>query len=141
MTARVDIRNALIALFKSELTKVVDNNITGRLKFWDEVQDFPYLCVVNGPETREYQPGGFSWCYLNVKLWIFVKSEDPEKALDDVLTELESVIDLNNDLEYSTGKFTTLMSLSSITTDEGILAPQGVGQINLIVQYSIDRCP
>lgn len=141
MTARAKIRDALVTLFKGNMTTVHSANIIGRLKFWDEVTDNPFLCVVAGNEEREYLPTGFSWGYLNIKLWVYAQDEDPEAELDRVFSEIETLIDDNNDLEYDTNKFTTLMSLSAITTDEGILAPQGIGQITVTVQYPIERCP
>lgn len=139
MTARAKIRDTIVTLFKDNLTTVESNNIIGRLKFWDEVNDTPFICVVAGNEEREYLPTCFSWGYLNIKIWVYAHDEDPEEELDNVFSEIETLIDNNNDLEYDTNKFTTLMSLSAITTDEGILAPQGIGQITVTVQYGIDR--
>jgi hypothetical protein len=33
------------------------NNVLPRLKFWDEVEDFPAVHVSAGAETRQYQGG------------------------------------------------------------------------------------
>lgn len=139
MTARASIKDSLVTLFKDNLTTTNSNNIIGRMKFWDEINDYPFMCVVAGNEEREYLPSGFSWGYLNMKLWVYVYDEDTETELDSVFSEIEDLIDDNNDLEYEPGKYTTLMSLSGITTDEGILTPNGVGQITVTVQYALDR--
>lgn len=37
----------------------VANNVHPRLKFWDEVEDFPAIHLNAGSETREYQAGGY----------------------------------------------------------------------------------
>ena len=34
----------------------VFNNVDGHLKFLDQIEEYPKVCVVAGDETREYQP-------------------------------------------------------------------------------------
>lgn len=112
-------------------------NITTKLKFWDEVNDYPYICVVPGSETREYHPGGFKWGYLLVTLKVYVYEEDPLEKLESLLEDIERVVTLNEVLEYTIGKHTTEILISSITTDEGLLAPYGVGEMVLQVRYEV----
>jgi hypothetical protein len=109
------------------------------LKFWDEVSDFPCVYTVAGAESREYQPGNFTWGFLNVSIKVYVKGEDAQQLLEDLLEDVETVIDNNRVLPYETspGYETTEILISSITTDEGLLAPYGVGEINLQVRYQI----
>jgi hypothetical protein len=109
------------------------------LKFWDEVSDFPCVYAVAGAESREYQPGNFTWGFLNVSIKVYVKGEDAQQLLEDLLEDVETVIDSNRVLPYETspGYETTEILISSITTDEGLLAPYGVGEINLQVRYQI----
>lgn len=109
------------------------------LKFWDEVSDFPCIYVVSGAETRDYLPGDFTWGFLNVSLKVYVKGEDPQQLLEDLLEDVEDVINSNRALPYEAGPGyeTTEILISSITTDEGLLTPYGVGEINLQVRYQI----
>ena len=44
----------------------LDQNVSPRLKFWDEVEEFPALHLNAGSETREYQAGGYKDRYLSV---------------------------------------------------------------------------
>jgi len=120
--------------FKSTL---FPSNILTRLVFWDEISDFPAVCIVPGSETREYHPGGFKWGFLNVSLKLYVNSEDPTSKLEDLLQDVEQVVTDNELLEYETGKSTTEILITSITTDEGLLAPFGVGEMNLSIRYEI----
>ncbi len=113
------------------------NNILTKLVFWDEVSDFPTICVVPGSESREYHPGGFKWGYLNVTLKLYVQGEDSLELLELLLEDVENVISANEILEYSPGKHTTEILINGITTDEGLLAPYGVGEINLQVRYEV----
>lgn len=144
MSRRTSIVKALAETFKvidgSEGYKSnIFNNTYPKLKFWDEVSDFPCIYVVAGPESRDYLPGEFKWGFLNVSLKIYVKGDDSQQLLEDLLEDVEKVIDSNRNIAYedTPGYETTEILISSITTDEGLLAPYGVGEINLQVRYQI----
>ena len=109
------------------------------LKFWDEIQMQPAIFMSAGPESREYHPGGFKWGFLNVSLKIYVKGEDPAQMLENLLEDVEKVIDANRGLVYNTttNAQTVEISINSIITDEGLLNPYGVGEINIVVQYPV----
>lgn len=115
------------------------NNSFAKLKYWDEVNDFPCVYVTPGTETREYLPADFTWAYLNVCVKVYVRGEEPQQQLEDLLEDLERCIDANRVLVYDEmGSETTEILITSITTDEGLLAPIGVGEINLQVRYALN---
>lgn len=142
MSGRSAIVKALAEKFKGIngeapfLTNVY-GNVIPRLKFWDEVNDFPFICVQGGYENREYLPGGFKWGFLNVSVKIYVQAEDPVEILEQVLTDVEQIIDSNQRLEYAPGKNTEEMSIQSIDTDEGVLAPMGVADVTIQIRYPV----
>lgn len=115
------------------------NNSFPHLKFWDEVSDFPCVYMSPGSEIREYLPGDFKWGFLNVSLKIYCKGDDSSVQLEQLLEDIETVVDSNRNLVYDTdnGWDTTDITITSITTDEGLLAPYAVGEINLQVRYEI----
>jgi hypothetical protein len=140
--ARSAIVNALITKLKlidgtGAMNVDLANNVTNKLIFWDEVNDFPYVSVVAGNEVREYLPGGFKWGMLGLNIRMYVYGEEPLDELEKVLYDIETQIDANNVLTYDTGKQTEQMTILSIATDEGLLAPYGVGEITLEVRYQI----
>jgi hypothetical protein len=114
-------------------------NVSSRLKFWDEVSDYPYVCLTAGTETREYLPGGFKWANLSIGIKIYVHGEEPEKDLENIISDIERVLDNNFDVlhydKFNPSKVTQDIRISSIYTDEGVLAPHGVGEITLEVLY------
>jgi hypothetical protein len=114
------------------------NNAYPKLKFWDEVEDFPAVYLTPGSEQREYLPGDFTWCYLGVSVKVYCRGESAQEDLENLLVDLETVIDANRVLVYDADKGyeTTEILINSITTDEGLLAPYAVGEINLQVRYS-----
>lgn len=116
------------------------SNAYPKLKFWDEVSDFPAIYMSTGSETREYLPGGFKWGFLGISLKVYVKGEDPAQQLEHLLEDIEKVIDANRTLVYdvnTSGAQTTEILINSIVTDEGLLEPYGVGEVNITVQYPV----
>jgi hypothetical protein len=115
------------------------NNAYAKLKFWDEVEDFPSVYTTPGSEQREYHPGGFAWGHLGLSVKVYCRGEDAQQQLEQLLEDLEVCIDANRVLVYDvTNAYeTTEILIQSITTDEGLLAPYAVGEINLQVRYQI----
>lgn len=145
MTKRVQIVKALAERFKTiDGTAPYVTNLQGlsfaKLKFWDEINDFPSVYLSPGTEVREYHPADFAWGMLGVCVKVYCKSEDTaQEELEQLLEDLERCIDANRQLIYDTDNNyeTTEILIDSITTDEGLLAPYAVGEINLQVRYQI----
>lgn len=143
MTRRTSILKALVEKFKdidgTQYSSNIFNNAFPKLKFWDEVNDFPCIYSSPGAEQREYLPGGFTWAYLGLSIKVYCKGEDSQDQLEQLLEDIESVIDANRVLVYDAVTLyeTTEILVASITTDEGLLAPYAVGEINLQVRYQL----
>lgn len=145
MSKRTSIVKALAQAFKSingtnPYTTNLFNNSYPKLKFWDEIQDFPAVYVHPTGEVRDYLPGGFAWGLLGICVKAYVKNEEQsQELLEQLLSDLETCIDLNRALVYdAVNSFgTTEIEIQSITTDEGLLTPYAVGEINLQVRYQI----
>ena len=110
-----------------------------RLKFWDEVDEFPAIHVNAGRETREYLTGGVKNRFLIITLRCYVNEEDAVDALDALLEDVETVLEDNSSTTY-TDKLGVDQSIQQITiisieTDEGVLEPLGVGEITIEVRY------
>jgi hypothetical protein len=117
------------------------NNAYPKLKFWDEVQDFPSIYISPGMEQREYHPGDFAWGILGVAVKVYCKGDDSQQQLEQLLQDIETCVDANRRLVYDTdirNNFeTTEILVQSITTDEGLLYPYAIGEINLQVRYQV----
>ena len=116
------------------------NEVHGVTLFIDQISQYPSVCVIAGDETREYQPDGFKWRYLNMEIRIYVSDEeDPQEELALILEDVERVIDNNDVLTYDDSVSPALKTVSStvlnVATDEGVLAPLGVGEISLQIRY------
>ncbi len=111
-----------------------------RLKFWDEVNEFPTIHVGAGAETREYDGGGFRFRFLRITIRCYVSDDnDVILALEELLEDVESVLEDNDPLTYtdSTGasQSTVQTTIATIDTDEGVLEPLGVGEIVCEIRY------
>jgi hypothetical protein len=115
-------------------------NADSHLVFLDEIQQDPKVCVIAGDEIRQYQPGGFKWRFLTITIRAYVNdANDPQEILSLVLEDIERVVDDNDILVYddtvSPHLSTTSANIQSIGTDEGAIAPLGIGEMVIEVRY------
>ena len=118
----------------------VSSNVTGRLKFLDEIEQYPQVCIVAGDEFREYQPGDFKWRLLDLTIRAYVNdNNDVQETLALLMEDIERVIDDNDNLVYDDtvdpSQSTTSLTIGSISTDEGVIAPLGIGEMTVRVRY------
>jgi len=142
MSARTKIVKAVVDLINTNLNGVTyTSNIYGKaknkLKFWDEINQYPYMGIIGGTEFREYLPAGFKWGFLNIRIYIYVKNDSAAEQIEQFLEDIENLIDANNSLTYDTNKETVQMTILSIDTDEGLLHPIGVGEMQIQIRYDL----
>lgn len=118
----------------------VFDNVESHLVFLDEIQQYPKVCVVAGDESRQYLPDGFKWRFLSLTIRAYVSNEeDAQEELSLLIEDIERIIDDNDALVYddsvSPNEQTTSMTIESIGTDEGVIAPLGIGEIVVEVRY------
>ena len=143
-TKRLGIVSALAEKLKEidgngEFNTDIYGNVHPRLKFWDEVDQFPAIHLNSGSETRQYQGGGYKDRFLNITLRCYVKETDASLALDELLEDVETVIEKNGKLTYVDRQGRTQSThdiiIISINTDEGVLEPFGVAEVLVQVHY------
>lgn len=117
----------------------LDGRVEPRLKFWDEIQEFPSVHLSAGSESRVYQGGGFKERYMRLTIRCYVEQEDAVVALEGLLEDIETMLEDLGYMEYTDrqGKSQAIQKITvlSIDTDEGVLEPLGVGDIVCEVQY------
>ena len=143
-TRRLGIVEALVNKLKDidgtgQFLTNLEENVSPRLKFWDEVEEFPAVHLNAGSETREYQGGGYKDRFLSITLRCYVQAEDAVAALDELLEDVETVVEENSRLKYkdrnNVDQYTQQITVVSIDTDEGVLEPLGVGEMLIEVRY------
>jgi hypothetical protein len=143
-TRRLAIVDALVAAIKNidgtaQFRTNLFEQVSPRLKFWDEVEEFPAVHLNAGSETREYQGGGYKDRFMSVTLRCYVNEEDAVVALEALLEDVETVLEQNSRLAYTdrngNTQYTQQITIVSIDTDEGVLEPYGVGEMQIEVRY------
>jgi hypothetical protein len=144
MSARTSIVNTLVDKFKTidgttPYTSNLNGNVFPLMKFYDEINDFPSVYVVAGYENREYLPSDFRWGYLTISVKIYVNDDYSAQQLEDIIADLELCVAQNENLSYGigAGQETAEILIQSIQTDEGVLHPLGVGEVNITARYQV----
>ena len=144
-TARAKVVDALVDKLKlidgnHPFNSNIFENAHSGMVFLDEITEYPKLCVVAGDETRQYQPGGFKWRFLTLDVRVYVENqEDPQEVLALMMEDIERVVDDNDMLVYddtvNPALTTTSLTVSAMSTDEGVLKPLGIGEVTLQCRY------
>ena len=122
---RANILNALAEKLKDidgsgQFLTDLQNNVHPRLKFWDQVDQFPAVHLNAGSESRQYQAGGYKDRFLAVTIRCMVNEEDAQDALNILMEDIETVIEENARLQYSDPQNNTFntqqITIISITT-------------------------
>ncbi len=140
-------RNAIAVALLDKL-KLIDSTgdyrtnileFSPKLKFWDEIVEFPAVHLNPGSETRVYQGGGYRDRFMNITIRCYVNQENSQEYLEALLEDVETVIENNGRLAYLDSRgaqqHTRDIKVLSIETDEGVLDPIGVGEITVEVSY------
>lgn len=142
-TRRSQILDALVVQLKAingtgDFRTTLSNQVFPQMKFWDEISTYPAVHLSAGTETREYYGGGQRWRFLTITIRAYVNQEDPTEALGLLLEDIEYVLDNQNQMTYSDSYGSAgvaQISVVTIDTDEGVLAPLGIGEMTIEVQY------
>jgi hypothetical protein len=115
------------------------SDVSPRLKFWDEIEEFPAVHINAGSETREYLGAGEKFRYLTLTIRCYVQEDDAVEALERLMEDVETVLETNNPITYTNNlgavQSTIQTTIVSIDTDEGVLDPLGIGELTCVVQY------
>lgn len=151
-THRTSITKALVALISSELDGTntdryysnMYGNVSDTILHFSDVPDFPFIGVAKGPEIMEYHPSGLRWNFLTLYLRVYVRGEDDyDEQLETVISDLKTLVDYSETFPYTVTMPSGLVSDHQVTettflgldTDEGLLAPDGFGELRLRVRY------
>ena len=117
----------------------LEGRVSPTLKFWDEIEEYPAVHLSSGTEYREYQGGGYADRYLAVSIKVYVEEENSPLALDKIIEDIETVLTENSALVYydkrGAKQCVHQISISTITTDEGVLDPAGMADISIFIHY------
>lgn len=114
----------------------VFNNVYRRIKFLDEVNDFPSMYLSAGTEIRNFQSENLTVATLTVIIRAYVYGEDNSQLqADNLVEDIEHVI-------YSIGDYPDKgildITIENITEDEGLAFPYGIAEVELSIVYRLE---
>ena len=114
----------------------VFNNVFRKLKFLDELNDFRGIYISAGTENRDFNSQNLTTATLDATIRIYVYGEDDAQSqVDDLLQDVEHVI---YNLGDNPDKGILDITISNISTDEGLVTPYGLGEIELEILYILE---
>lgn len=148
MSNRQSIVDAFASVTKTQLDGVLDEyniyeNVFSSNKLTKDIMSFPCITYSPGPESFQYLASGMRWNYLTVYARAYVKGmESPQQELEVLIQKIKNIIDSNTNIPYyvnNTLMHTTDVTLQEISTDEGLLSPDGIAEVVFVVRYSEDH--
>jgi hypothetical protein len=114
----------------------VFGNVYRKIKFLDEVNDFPSIYLSAGTEIRNFQSENLTVATLTVTIRAYVYGEDNSQQLaDNLVQDIEHVV-------YNIGDNPEMgildITIENITQDEGLSFPYGIAEIELSVVYRLE---
>ena len=116
----------------------IHNNMYRGFKTLEEINDFPSLFLVAGTETRTYNTVGTTIANLPVTIRIYTYEDEEELVnyqIHDLVQDIEHVI-YNLPRDYSNLEILDI-TIKSITTDEGLLTPYGIVELQVQASYEV----
>tara|TARA_S200002703_G_scaffold82184_2_gene70823 strand:- start:2075 stop:2527 length:453 start_codon:yes stop_codon:yes gene_type:complete len=112
------------------------NNVYRKLRFLDEVNDFPAIYIAAGTEIRNFESKDLTVAILDVTIRAYVYGEDNSQSLaDDLVQDIEHVI---YSLEDRSDIGIQDITIDNISTDEGLAHPYGLAEIELTTVYRLN---
>ena len=111
----------------------LSNNVERKIKFLDEVNDFPSLYLAAGTEIRDFNSQNLTTATLDATIRAYVFSDDESQdKMDDLIQDIEHVI---YRIEDNSDKGIQEISISNISVDEGLFTPYGLSEIEVTIDY------
>lgn len=129
--------NGQVSTFDPSYTYLnnIFNNAFRKLKFIDEINDFPSIYSQAGVEDRTYHSDQLIEAELEMIIRCYVRTENAQNALENLIQDVEHVV-------YHIPSNPSLgiqdIIIDSISTDEGLIEPYGIAEINILATYVLD---
>lgn len=117
----------------------VFNNVFRRMKFLEDINDFPTILVIPETENRVHSGSGERFGTYNIRIRGYVRGDGETIELaEDLADDIEFIVESIHNLEISTTHCIIDVRTLSLTTDDGLLSPFGLCDIVVEVAYQIE---
>ena len=135
-------RRQIIDGFKTELGQTPDvdaSNVHKHYKFLDELNDFPSVCFVAGSESREQLGANRRLGTIDVALRGYVFDENNVDKAEILAQNVESKVDSFSANVAARANGVSDARVISFRTDEGLLQPYGVADLEIQIFYDLEE--
>mgnify|MGYP000132420827 CR=1 FL=1 len=138
---RTQIVEALVSDIHTNVTLILPANVTRQMVFLNEINDFPFVCMLVEPETRFHYGAGRKLATLAISLRGYVFDGDSGENIDlaeDLGMDIETAViqpfaQAHRDLGVE------FAGVQSFRTDEGLMSPYGVMDQTITITYEVDE--
>ena len=135
-------RKQIIDGFKTELGQTPDvdaSNVHKRFKFLDELNDFPSVCFVAGTERRDQLGANRRLATIDIALRGYVFDENNVDKAEILAQNVESKVDSFSANVAARANGVSDARVVSFRTDEGLLQPYGVADLEVQILYDVEE--
>ena len=138
---RTQIVNALVSDIHTNVTRILSGNVTRQMVFLNEVNDFPFVCMLVEPETRFHYGAGRKLATLALSLRGYVFDGDSGETIDlaeDLGIDIETAA-IQPFAEAHRDLGVEVANVVSFRTDEGLMSPYGIMDQSINITYEVDE--
>ena len=135
-------RRRIIDGFKTEIGQTPDvdaSNVHKHFKFLEELNDFPSVCFVASSESREQLGTNRRLGTIEVALRGYVFDENNVDKAEILAQNVESKVDSFSANVAARANGVSDARVVSFRTDEGLLQPYGVADLEVQILYDVDE--
>ena len=135
-------RKQIIDGFVTELGQTPDvdaSNVYKHFKFLDELNDFPSVCFVAGTERRDQLGANRRLATIDIALRGYVFDENNVDKAEILAQNVESKVDSFSANVAARANGVSDARVVSFRTDEGLLQPYGVADLEVQILYDVDE--
>ena len=135
-------RRQIIDGFSTEIGQPPDvdaSNIFKNYKFLDEINDFPSVCFVAGSENREELGANRRLGTIEVALRGYVFDENNVDIAEILAQNVESKVDSFSANVAARANGVADARVTAFRTDEGLLQPYGVADLEIEILYDLEE--
>tara|TARA_R100001377_G_scaffold74568_1_gene50852 strand:- start:4 stop:438 length:435 start_codon:yes stop_codon:yes gene_type:complete len=136
---RTQIVEALVSDIHTNISRLLAGNVTRRMVFLNEVNDFPFVCLKLEPETRFHYGAGRKLATLAIQLRGYVFDGDSGENIDlaeDLGMDIEEAV-IQPFAEAHRDIGVEFIGVQSFATDEGLMSPYGVMDQTINITYEV----
>ena len=135
-------RKQIIDGLVTEIGQTIDvheNNVYNSFKYLDEINDFPSVCFVAGSENREELGANRRLGTIEVALRGYVFDENNVDIAEILAQNVESKVDSFSANVAARANGVADARVTAFRTDEGLLQPYGVADLEIEILYDLEE--